>query len=205
MARHLAFSLRRLLRERQGIAAVEFGLIAPTLMLLIMGIGDLLYSTYTQSILLGAVQKAGRDATLEANNTYTLAAELDKKVIAAVKTVAPSATYSSTWESYSSFSNVDKPEPFSDKAGGTTGTYDVGIDCFTDLNGNRTWDADGGKNNSVGGAGDIVQYKITVQHTRFFPMAKFMGWPAKASISAQTLLKNQPYAGQKTTMETICP
>jgi Flp pilus assembly protein TadG len=77
MARHLAFSLRRLLRERQGIAAVEFGLIAPTLMLLIMGIGDLLYSTYTQSILLGAVQKAGRDATLEANNTYTLAAELD--------------------------------------------------------------------------------------------------------------------------------
>jgi hypothetical protein len=36
-------------------------------------------------------------------------------------------------------------------------------------------------------------------------MAKFMGWPAKASISAQTLLKNQPYAGQKTTMETICP
>jgi hypothetical protein len=171
-----------------------------------MGVGDLLYNTYTQSILIGAVQKAGRDATLEANASTTATTALDAAVMTLVRKVAPSATYVSVRESYSSFSNVDKPEPFQDKTGtgARTGVYDAGIDCFTDLNGNDTYDVDGGRT-GVGGASDVAQYKITVSYPRLFPVATFLGSSATASISAQTLLKNQPYAGQVITAETICP
>jgi Flp pilus assembly protein TadG len=202
----LARSTRRLKRDRQGVAAIEFGFVAPVLAMFMMGIGDLIYTTYVQSILVGAVQKAGRDATLQANATTAATNEIDAAVMVLVRKVSPNATYVSTRESYSSFSNVDKPEPFEDKSGpgATTGVYDAGIDCFTDLNGNDTYDLDGGRS-GVGGANDIAQYKITVTIPRLFPVATLLGFPTHATAAAETLLKNQPYAGQVITAETVCP
>jgi Flp pilus assembly pilin Flp len=204
--RNIALSSKRLSRETCGVAAIEFGMVAPVLAMFMMGIGDLLYTTYAQAILTGAVQKAGRDATLQANATTTATDNIDTTVMNLVKKVAPRATYFSTRESYSSFSNVDKPEPFEDKTGtgARTGVYDAGIDCFTDLNGNDAYDLDGGRG-GVGGANDVAQYKITVTLPRVFPVAKLLGFSPNATLTAQTLLKNQPYAGQVITAETVCP
>lgn len=200
----IARAVRRFHRDRRGVAAIEFGIAAPIICMFMMGMGDLLYNTYANSILLGAVQKAGRDATLQANATTGAVTTIDATVMGLVRKVVPAATYVSTRESYSSFSNVDKPEPFQDKAGGTAGVYDAGIDCFTDINGNGSWDADGGKA-GVGGANDVAQYKITVTYPRIFPVAKMLGFPADVTLQAETLLKNQPYAGQTITSATVCP
>lgn len=192
------------IRDRSGAAAMEFGLVAPVMALFMMGIGDLLYGTYAQSILIGAVQKAGRDATLQQNTTSTATTNIDSAVMTMVRSVAPAATYVSTRENYTTFSLVDKPEPFVDSATtGTVGVRDPG-ECFTDMNGNGTWDADGGRI-GVGGASDVAQYSISVTYPRVFPVAKLLGWGASATITAQTLLKNQPYAAQSTsTPATIC-
>jgi Flp pilus assembly protein TadG len=202
--RGLLRAARRFRTEGSGVAAIEFAFVAPVIAMFMMGVGDLLYNTYANSILLGAVQKAGRDATLQANASTTATATIDTQVMNQVRKVAPAATYLSTRESYSSFSNVDLPEPFQDKAGGTTGVYDAGIDCFTDMNGNGTRDLDGGKS-GVGGASDIAQYKITVTFPRLFPVAKILGFSADVSLTAETLLKNQPYAGQTVSTATVCP
>lgn len=193
-----------LARDRSGAAAMEFGLVAPVMAMFMMGIGDLLYGTYAQSILIGAVQKAGRDATLQQNTTSTATTSIDSAVMTMVRSVAPAATYVSTRENYTTFSLVDKPEPFVDSTTtGTVGVRDPG-ECFTDMNGNGSWDADGGRI-GVGGASDVAQYSISVTYPRVFPVAKLLGWSGSATITAQTLLKNQPYAAQSTsTPATIC-
>lgn len=188
--------------NRSGTAAMEFGLVAPIMVMLMMGLGELLYGTYVNAILLGAVQKAGRDATLQGNAFATTS--IDNLVMNRVKEVAPNATYVSVRENYTTFSNVDKPEPHTDKPGGTAGQYDVG-ECFSDTNGDGNWDADGSKT-GVGGANDVAQYSIAVTYPHVFPVAKLLGWGNTQTITGQTILKNQPYAAQaSTTVQTICP
>lgn len=191
-------------RDSSGAAAVEFAIVAPVMVVFMMGIGDLLYGTYAHSILLGAVQKAGRDATLQQNTSSTATTGIDNQVMTSVRRVAPAATFISSRENYTTFALVDKPEPFTDNpTTGTVGVRDPG-ECFSDTNGNGTWDADGARA-GVGGASDVAQYKITITYPRIFPVAKLLGWGSMVSITAQTLLKNQPYAAQASSApQTIC-
>lgn len=194
--------LRRVRLEDRGAAAVEFALITPVLMMFMMGVGDLLHAIYTRSIVVGAVQKAGRDGTIQNRGSATATAALDAKVMNIVRQAAPNATFVSTRQNYANFSNVDKPEPHTDKVGGRTGQYDPG-ECFSDTNGNGSWDADGGRT-GVGGANDIAQYTITVTYPRLFPVPG-LTWGANGTITASTILKNQPYAAQgAATAVTIC-
>lgn len=190
--------------DRRGTTLTEFGLIAPIMITMMMGAGDLLYAYYLNAIVVGAAQEAGRDGTLQMNANSTATTALDNQVMAVVRNIAPDATFVSARENYSTFSVVDKPEPHTDRVGGTAGVRDSN-ECFSDTNGNTVWDADGGRV-GVGGANDVAQYTITVTYPRLFPVAKLLGWPASGSIRAQTVLKNQPYAAQASnTAVTICP
>lgn len=190
--------LRRLAGDRRGISAVEFGMLAPVLVLMLMGLGDLTYRAYVQVILDGAMQKAGRDSTIQGASANIAA--LDAAVEAQVKDVARTATFATTRHSYTTFSNV-APEPFTD--GNSNGVRDAG-ECFADINGNGSWDADPGRD-GLGGASDVVVYTKSVTYTRLFPMAGLMGWPDTQTVRSQTLLKNQPYATQNTTTPaTVC-
>ena len=196
--------LRNLRSDRSGVAAIEFGIVAPVMAMFMMGAGDLLYGSYTQSILLGAVQKAGRDATLQQNTSSTATDAIDSAVMTMVRSVAPSATFVSTRENYTTFSLVDKPEPFVDSpTTGTVGVRDPG-ECCTDINANSQWDSDGART-GVGGASDVAQYTITISYPRVFPVAKLLGWSGQGTATAQTLLKNQPYAAQASAApSTVC-
>lgn len=192
---------RTAIGDCSGVAAIEFGIVAPVMALFMMGIGDLLYGIYANSILIGAVQKAGRDSTLEQSASAAAMTAIDSQVINMVHQVAPSATYVSTRQNYTAFTNVDKPEPFTDTNG--DGIRQTG-ECYSDMNGNSQWDTDGGRS-GVGGASDVQQYTITVTYPRIFPVAKLLGWGENASLTAGTLLKNQPYDIQSTpTPATIC-
>jgi Flp pilus assembly protein TadG len=185
-------------RNTRGATAIEFAIIAPVMILLLMGIGDLSYQIYAQSILSGSLQKAGRDSTIQGapNNT----AAIDQKVTDMVKTIAGNATIAFSRKNYDSFSLI-KPEPFTDSNG--NGVRDP-KECFTDVNGNGSWDADPGIQGQ-GGANDITVYTVTVTYPRIFPVAKLFGWSANQTISASTLLKNQPYASQSViTPKQVC-
>lgn len=193
-------SLRRLGTDRRGVTAVEFAIVAPVMCLLMMGLCDLAYQSYVQSILTGAMQKAGRDSTIQAAGSKTGA--IDVKVMNMVKSVAKNATYASTRKNYAQFSKI-KPEVFQDN--NANNTYDQPSECFTDVNGNRTWDADPGLNGQ-GGANDVVLYTIEVTYPRLFPLYGLLGLGETQKIGATTILKNQPYAQQNVFAEVqVCP
>lgn len=190
--------LSRLRHDRRGATIIEFAIIMPVMALLMMGLGDLVYQVYAQSVLNGAVQKAARDSGIEGGSTNSVA--IDGVVQKMVRTIAPAATFVSSRKSYDTFSAIS-PEAFTDSNG--NGVRDVG-ECFTDENGNGTWDADPGITGQ-GGASAVSLYTMTATYPRLFPVARLFGWSASQTISATTLLKNQPYATQSVIANTtIC-
>ena len=188
--------LGRLGADERGVTIIEFAVVAPVMFLMIMGLGELSYESAVQAVLDGAMDKAGRDSTIQgANGT-----NIDTLVMNQVRTFAPGATGVSTRKSYSSFSNI-QPEPFTDT--NRNGVRDPG-ECFTDVNANATWDADPG-NTGQGGASDATVYTMTLTYRRVFPLFRMIGWPATRTIAATTMLKNQPYATQTNTgTTTVC-
>lgn len=191
-------ALARLRRDRRGVTVVEFAIVAPVMITLLLGLGDLLYQSYLQSILSGAVIKAGRDAALQANATDQSA--LDNQVKSMVGLLGPNMQFDFQRRSYASFALV-KPENFTDKNG--NGVRDPG-ECFDDVNNNKQWDKDPGIL-SQGGANDVTKYTVTVTYPRMFPVSRLFGWSATQQVSATTLLKNQPYKTQATqTVVSIC-
>jgi Flp pilus assembly protein TadG len=179
-------------RDQCGGPAVEFAMIFPVAITLMLGLGDLAFQGYVQSVLTGAVQKAGRDSTIQGNATQTDA--IDQKVINAVKAISPAATFIATRKNYDNYGAIG-PEPYTDT--NHNNVRDTG-ECYSDVNGNGSWDIDPGATGE-GGASDVTLYKMTITYPRLFPFAWLIGWSAKQTLTASTLLKNQPYQTQTTT------
>ena len=208
MSRGLA---RRLCTDRRGATLVEFAIIAPVMMTLLSGMCELAYQGYLQSVLTGAIQKAGRDSTIQGNGSQS--AQIDAAVIAQLGQLAsgwtancsatPPATtrtYCSTRKSYANFMNVG-PEPYVDT--NANNQYDAATECFTDVNNNKVWDSG---ITGQGGANDVAVYTITITYPRLFPVAGLIGMSRTATLSASTTLKNQPWATQNVfTPQQVCP
>ncbi len=183
--------LRRIVRQKDGVAAVEFALIAPMLITVLMGMFDIGFTLYANVTLQGAVQQAARKATVESGqSTWSL---MDNAVRKQVKMVVPHATVAFTRKAYSNFSKIGMPEDFTDV--NANGTCNAG-EPFEDANGNGLWDQDRGAT-GMGGARDAVLYTVTVTYKRPFPMATMIGLPANVTSVAKTVLRNQPYDAQR--------
>lgn len=184
--------LKRFAADTRGLTIIEFALISPTLLVLMMGTFDLGFHAYATSVLQGEVQKAARDATLETGSTAGTA--LNARVQDQVSRIISNGTWSFTRRSYSSFSRAGQAENFTDTNG--NGVRDAG-ECYQDENGNSNWDADVGLNGQ-GTSDDIVMYTASVTFPRLFPMYGLLGWSQNQTISASTTLRNQPYGTQTT-------
>lgn len=202
--------IRALRRDNRGATIIEFAIVAPVMMLLLMGLCDLAYQVYAQAILTGSLQKAGRDSAIQGGGNNTVA--IDNNVISMMSnliknptnncgtTTGTTAVWCSKRSYYNSFS-VIRAEPFTD--GNNNGVRNAG-ECFTDINGNGTWDSDPGLDGQ-GGANDVASYSMTMTYPRIFPVAGLFGWSTTNKISATTLLKNQPYASQSViTPKQVC-
>lgn len=179
--------IERIGRDTGGAAIVEFALVAPVLLMFVLGIFDLGYNVYTKTLLEGAVQKAARDSTIEAAESRE--ATIDARITKVVHDIVPSASLNFERKSYASFSDVAQPEDFTD-------SNEDGIcndnEPFEDANGNGEWDADRGKD-GFGGARDAVLYTVNIEYDRAFPLARFIGVSDRVSTSASTVLRNQPW------------
>ncbi len=191
-----------LLRDVRGTTILEFAIIAPVMCMMMMGLSDLAYQVYAREILSGSIQKAARDAAIQGGAQQT--AEIDSRVAttmsdimttptASCATNPPAGTFCATRTSYAMFASAG-PEPFDDDNGNNLRDA---TECYQDMNNNGSWDAVAGTGTSgQGGASDVTLYTISVTYARLFPMAALLGWSSNATISAQTLLKNQPYASR---------
>lgn len=189
--------INNLIRNCIGSPAVEFALVAPVMFVLCMSAAELAFQTYVQSVLNGEVQKAGRDGTIE--NNLNKVDDLDKKVKGQLQNLLPNATFTVIRNNYDSYASM-AGEPFTDSKypDDATGVYD-GIcnhgESYTDVNSNGSYDKNLAESGE-GGADDVADYTVTVKYDRLFPMAGLMGWSKDVTLSASTLLKNQPYAQQ---------
>lgn len=179
-----------LARDNRGATMVEFALVAPVLMLTLVGLFDLSYNIYAASMVEGAIQQAARDSTIEGNTTSQ--ASIDARVTEIVETIVPTATVSFARSAYTDFSNVAQAEDFTDT--NTDGDCNDG-EPFEDVNGNNLWDSDRGRN-GMGGARDAVLYTVTVTYDRRLPLNNFIGVPDTVTTVARTVLRNQPFGMQ---------
>ncbi len=185
--------LARLVRNNRGATIVEFALIAPALLITLMGLFDLAYNMYTAQQLQGAIQNAARQSTLEGASTNV--SNIDAIVTRSVHAVAGNAVLTFDRTAYASFSSVARPEDYTDV--NSDGTCNDG-EPFEDANGNGVWDADSGSS-GFGGARDAVLYTVTVVYPRAFPIAKLIpGQTDNFTLTATTVLRNQPYGLQNT-------
>lgn len=180
--------LRRLRKDREGAAAIEFALVAPVLFLLLFGIYDIGHTAYLVSVLHGAVEDVARDATLEDTSTTTA----DAWVTNIVKGIAPGATVSTTRTSYYDFSDIKRPEAWNDKD--NDGTCD-NSEAYTDENRNGRWDPDIGQSGN-GGANDVVLYTVTVTYKPLIAIPLLDNVDQTRTLTAKAVQKNQPYALQ---------
>ena len=181
--------LSPVIRDNHGVSAVEFALLAPVLLVMLMGIFDMAYSMYTNALLEGAVHKAARDSTIE--DAASQSSELDGRVALVVHDLVPDADLTFERTSYSSFGDVGQPEDFDDV--NASGTCDDG-ESFEDANGNGIWDSDRGKA-GLGAARDAVLYEVSVTYDRPFPVAQLVGFEDTMTMMTRTVLRNQPYGG----------
>lgn len=183
--------LAALLRDNGGATLVEFALVAPVLLMTLMGIFDMAYNTYTKIMLEGAIQKAARDSTIEGADARS--PQIDATVTRAVHHVAPQAELTFERKAYTNFTDVAEPEDFTDVD--DNGTCNDG-EPFEDINDNGTWDNDRGEAGQ-GSARDAVLYTVTVEVPRLFPVAALIGLPNTFTAHAETVLRNQPFAQQE--------
>ncbi len=190
--------LKRIRRDENGATLTEFGFVAPVLILMVMGIFDMAHSQYTSALVNGAMQKSGRDLTLESAGSRQ--DDIDQAVIDQVQNVVPdSATVTLEKLSHFDFSDIGEAEEWTDE--GTLDGICNNNEVYVDANGNGQWDSNRGTS-GIGGARDAVLYTAVVTYPRLFPMAGLAGLPENVEVRASTVLRNQPFDEQDRSTET---
>jgi Flp pilus assembly protein TadG len=183
--------------DERGTTILEFGLISPSLIIMLLGALDFGHTLYMQSVLQGAVQKAARDGTLQqaAGSDDAQRYAIDTVVRNQLKTLHKQAGITITRRFYRSFTAAAAAaaETFTDTNG--DGLCNGG-EPFDDRNSNGVRDTDGADSADRAGARDNVVYTVTVSYPRMFPVDKLIGGSGTTKLTATTVLSNQPYGQQ---------
>lgn len=206
---HPLYLLRRaqkwaIVRLESGVAAVEFAILAPVFLSLLMVTFEFGFAFYARAILQGAVEEAARSASLE--NTQWSA--ISQRVSSQIKTVIPTANAQTDISFqfdpvyYASYADIEVPEDFEDN--NNNDQWDP-EECFVDRNSNRNYDTDVGLDGR-GGAQDVVTIDATVSYVRPFPIWGLFGLDQRQTIRVSTYLRNQPFSAQAAQQSLqICP
>ncbi len=191
---------RNLGRDTSGATIVEFAVVAPIFIGIIMFIFDMGFMAYARSILSGEVNAVGRASALETATDETRA-DMDARVAEQVRLIVPDGAVTFERESFNTYGLAQtRVEPFVDV--NDNDRCDTG-ESYLDLNGNSRFDLDGARA-GAGGARDVVIYTATLRYTRFFPVAEFFGMNRDVELQARTILKNQPFDQQSQPNSRVC-
>lgn len=195
--------LARLRHDQQAVSAVEFAVVAPAFLVLLMGGFDLGHTLYTQAILNGEVLRAARSASLETGTAVAQQNLIDTRVRDAVLNMNKSATVTITRQFFDNFTGARiRFEDVNQDGICTTGEQ------WMDLNGSGTFD-DMRNSTGQGGAKDAVRYTVTMSYPRLFPVGPLIGLSHDITLSSTTVYANQPYGEQaartNTTTLQNCP
>jgi Flp pilus assembly pilin Flp len=191
-------TLSALRRDTSGATIIEFALILPVLSMLMLGVLDLGYRSYVTSVIQGSLHEAARMATVGGISTSTIEA----RVADDLRHFSPGSTVTTSTRSYFDFNGVSTPETITQDTA-PVGEYNPG-DCFEDVNGNGQFDLDRGRG-GLGNAEDVVHFEVTMTYPRIVPIGGFIpGWDNDVTVTQNTVLRNQPFAGRNTATTVVC-
>ena len=180
--------MREFIRNEKGSSTLEFGFVAIPLVALTMGIIEFAMILFINASLESGVIEASRYAITGAT---TPGISREDKVVEILNqhgfglvNILPANL---TTLIYPNFASVGQPEPYVDA--NANSAYDPGED-FTDVNGNGSWDSDMGLA-GLGGAGDIVVYKIDYAWGLLTEFLK--PYTGDLSFTSSVAVRNEPY------------
>lgn len=181
-------------RDQRGVSAVEFALVAPMFISVLMATFDLGFGVYTKAVLQGAVEEAARKASLENTQWTDIENKVKGQILAVIPSSDPSTDISFTLDPrvYEDYDDLILPEQFNDT--NSNGSREVG-ECYVDRNSNRQYDTNVGIAGR-GGAQDVISIKASVTYKRVFPLWAMAGQSQNQLIEAYTYLRNQPFGAQ---------
>lgn len=184
--------LLRLWRCQRGTPAVEFALMAPPLVLILLGIVEVALVTAGHVLIEGAIRQASRYGITGYVPAGTTRINYLKQIVGKdTAGLIDAEQLTITYQIYSSFANVHQPEPYVDQNGNAK--HDAG-EPFTDINGNAQWDADMGAA-GLGGPGDIVAYTISYDWPVITDLLKPLLGDDNGLIrlTARVVVRNEPF------------
>jgi Flp pilus assembly pilin Flp len=199
--RRLPIPLRNLAADTRGVTIIEFAIVAPVLILMLVGGFDLAHQSYVRSVLQGALNDAARRAAVEDPTFIAAGDTLEERVanliIGQVEPLTPDAEIVITQSNFYDFSGIGNPEKLMTDVD-DNGQYDESDgDCFADLDEDGEYDTDTGRT-GIGGANDVVFYEATLTMPRLVPLHGFLGGSPEYNLRAETAIRNQPYEVQRT-------
>lgn len=179
-----------MLFAQDGVTALEFALIAPVFLLIMLGTIEFSAIMFTTSVMENATNATSRlGKTGFIPSGFSRQQAIINKVAAQTTGLLDPAKITITSKVYADFKSVGKPEPckvpVAPPCPGTAGVN------FTDINGNGTWDTDMGIA-GLGNAGDIVVYSVSYPWSIMTPlMTPILG--NIFTITVRSVVRNEPY------------
>ena len=190
--------------DQKGVTAVEFGMITPVFVIMLLGIFDIGFAMYAKAVLQGAVEEGARKASLENTQFSAIEERVNSQVRGVIPAGDPETDISFEFDPkyYANYGDIELPEDFTDA--NNNKSWDPN-ECFIDRNGNSSYDTDVGLADR-GGAQDVVAITATLTFRRVFPLWTFLDQPQEYTLEAKTYLRNQPYSAQASRVGVrICP
>ena len=186
--RRLRRRLRRLHGDERGASALEFGLVALPMVLLMGGLLEFAVLLTAASMLDSASLQAARYGATGAQPTDGTREEMIRGIIEerTFGLVRMDLLEIDT-KAYRSFGRIDQAEGFDDANG--NGQYDDG-ETFNDVNGNGGWDEDQGAP-GLGNAEDVVVYEVRYPWPGITGLMKPI--VQDIELSSSVPIRNEPY------------
>lgn len=175
--------------DERAATAIEFAIIAPVFLFMMMGVFDIGQMMYGYTVLNGAMHEAARTSSLEAGDTV----EADNRVMEMTNPILPGAEFTFNRVSYTDFNDVGRPESWNDADGDGQCNNN---ENYVDENRDGVWSADVGLAGN-GGAGDVVIYEASIRYDPVFAIPLLADEGTRRTLSATTAVRrNQPFATQ---------
>lgn len=178
--------IRLILDDTRGAAMMEFAIVAPVLLLMIIGGLGAGHTLYVKSVLDGEMQKAARDTGLEDAGSEARQSAIQAVVRDQVRRVITGAKIDFAMKSFHDYRNAkNRAEEYVDS--NHDGACNNG-ESYVDANNSGTWDVEGGTD-GIGGSKDVVLLTAVVTYPSFLPFGQNKGL---MKLTSSTLLRNQP-------------
>lgn len=186
----LRSKMRSLHKDEQGAAIVELAMVIVPFLMIMFALMDFSYRIYVEVVADSVVHRVTREATTGAIAVSDVEDSVNKRLD---PVLLSGVDVNVETKSYYQFTGIGKSERITVDAN-NNGQLEES-DCFIDENSNASFDSDIGLD-GLGGANDVVVYKITIESRNLTPMSSFLGLENDFSVVARSTGRNQPFAAQ---------